>query len=230
MVKSTEPRPYFILWDYETKGPEGDDVRYRVKRISKNYLDLAESFLDNPPSKKPFLPREIGIAAHALTTYRRDVETWVAMRMMTAILEAEEFDDSELFPHILRELHQLPWHSGSSWKGFYYVQPLAENITTEFKDQSWALKALGMKKMPYLKAENLIGRWYEPNFEDVELWKSRIAINHLRRVTELYAEAALSGRSIGQLNSSQLMHMVDAARKSIQKALPAAPKEEENEK
>lgn len=144
---------------------------------------------------------------------------------MTAVLSDPEFDDSELFPQILRELHLLPWCPGSSWRGFYYIQPMFENIKAELKDGSWTLSAVGIKNVPYMKAKGLKGYWYEPSFENVELWKSRIAVNYLRRATEMYAEAALTGRSIGQLGPRQLLHLVDAASKSIQKALPPADEE-----
>jgi hypothetical protein len=228
MTKSLEKerRPVFILWDCRATTPEGEEICFRVRRNSAKYIELAEYLLENPPNKSPFLPRNLGVVAHALQTYRKDVETWVAMRMMTAVLSDPEFDDSELFPQILRELHQLPWFPGSSWKGFFYIQPMFENIKAELnKDGSWTLGAVGIKNVPYLKAKGLKGYWYEPSFENVELWKSRIAVNYLRRATEMYAEAALTGRSIGQLGPRQLLHLVDAASKSLQKALPPADEE-----
>lgn len=222
------PRPLFILWDTVATGPEGEEIRMPARRVSAKYLALAEYFLDHPPNKTPFRPSEIGVAAHSLQTYRRDVENWVALKMMAAILEDPEYDDDALHGAILHELHTKPWYPGSGWKGFYYVQPIAKSITASRRTDMWALKALGKEGLPYLKAEEL-GLWAEPPFEDTELWKSRIAINHLRRTVEMYAEAALTGRSIGQLKPRQLLYLVEAATQSVKKALPMPPPQTEDE-
>jgi len=213
------PRPLFVVWDFSATGPGGDEIPMHVRRVSAKYLALAEYFLDHPPDKTPFRPSEIGVAAHSLQTYRADVENWMALKMMSAILEDPEYEDGDLHGAIIQELHHKPWFPGSGWKGFYYVQPVARRITAAHRKDMWGLKALGKGHLPYLRAEEL-GMWAEPNFEDVELWKSRIAINHLRRTVEMYAEAALTGRSIGQLNPSQLLYLVEAATKSVRKALP----------
>lgn len=213
-------RPLFVLWDYETHGPEGDKVSFRKKRHSTEYLALAEYFVNNPPDMKPFHPRDdLGVAAHALQTYRDDVETWVSMRMMTAILEDEEYDDADIFPRVIAELHKLPWYPGAEWKGFYYVQPMVNRIRPAEKQSGWAFDAIG-KNIPYMKAEGLKGYWYEPKLEESEQWKTRLAVNNLRRSVERFAESALSGRSIGQLKPAQHWYLVNAAVNSIQKALP----------
>ncbi len=218
------PRPLFVLWDSIASALEAEEVHIRARRNSAKYLALAEYFLDHPPNKEPFRPRDIGVAAHSLQTYRRDVENWVALRMMAAIAEDPEFNDGDLYATIVRELHQLPWHPGSGWRGFYYVQPTAKKITSSSRADMWAMKALGKDSLPYYRAEQ-IGWWAEPSFEDSELWRSRIAINHLRRTVEMYAESALTGRSIGQLKPRQLLYLVEAATQSVKKALPP-PKEE----
>ncbi len=218
------PRPLFVLWDYKAFTPENEEIPFHARRTSAKYLALAEYFLDNPPNKVPFTPREIGVAAHALQTYRKDVETWVAVRMMNAIREDPEYTDGELFATVIKELHQLPWYPSASWRGFYYVQPNPKAIERAERDDLWAIKAMGKEIPPYLRATE-VGRWAEPQFENVELWKSRIAINHLRRTVDMYAEAALTGRSIGQLKPAQLFHLVEAATNSVRKALPP-PKEE----
>ncbi len=218
------PRPLVVLWDSVSAGPEGDEIHIRARRTSAKYIALAEYFLDNPPNKTPFRPRDIGVAAHSLQTYRKDVENWVALKMMAAIVEDPEFMDGDLHTQVIRELHQLPWYPGSGWRGFYYVQPIAKRISTSPRGDMWAMKALGKESLPYLRAEQP-GFWAEPSFEDSELWKSRIAINHLRRTVEMYAEAALTGRSIGRLKPAQLFYLVEAATKSVRKALP--PPDEE---
>jgi len=218
------PRPLFVLWDCIASGPEGDEIHMRVRRNSAKYVALAEYFLDHPPNKTPFRPRDIGVAAHSLQTYRRDVEKWVALKMMAAILEDPEFRDGDLHAEVISELHRLPWFPGSGWRGFYYVQPVAKRIRPSPRGDMWAMKALGKDSLPYFRAEE-IGFWAEPSFEDAELWTSRIAINHLRRTVEMYAEAALTDRSIGQLKPRQLLYLVEAATQSVKKALPA-PKDE----
>jgi hypothetical protein len=218
------PRPLFILWDSVATGPEGDQIHIRARRNSAKYLALAEYFIDHPPNKTPFRPRDIGVAAHSLQTYRRDVENWVALKMMAAVLEDPAFDDGDLHSVVIQELHQMPWFPGSGWRGFYYVQPIAKSIKPAPRGDMWALKAMGKGSLPYLRAED-IGLWGEPSFEDSELWRSRIAITHLRRTVEMYAESALTGRSIGQLKPRQLLYLVEAATQSLKKALPA-PKDE----
>ncbi|TLY00429.1 MAG: hypothetical protein E6K90_03690 [Thaumarchaeota archaeon] len=217
-------RPLFVLWDYKAHGTENEDIPFHVKRMSAKYVALAEYFLDNPPNKVPFRPRDIGVAAHALQTYRKDVENWVAVKMMNAIREDPEFTDGDLFAQVIRELHQQPWYPGSTWRGFYYVQPMPKTIKRATREDLWALRAMGKDGLPYLKAQEL-GWWAEPKFENLELWKSRIAINHLRRTVEMYAEAALTGRSIGQLKPAQLFYLVEAATASVKKALPAPTEE-----
>jgi len=221
-------RPLFILWDYVAKGPDGREIEFRKRRNSAKYLALAEYLVDNPPNITPFKPRDdLGVAAHAIQTYRDDVETWVAMKMMEAVITDAEYDDEDLFLGIIKELHELPWFPGSSKKGFYYIQPMAKRICPSKRKDSWAFNSIGAD-VPYMRAEGVTGHWYEPKFEESELWKTRLAVNNLRRTVERYAESALSGRHIGQLTTAQHWYLVNAAVNSIQKSLP--PVEDEDSK
>jgi len=223
MAEGILTRPLFILWDYKANGPDGNQVNFKKRRNSAKYLGLAEYLVNNPPNKKPFKPRDdLGVAAHAIQTYRDDVETWVALRMMNAVLNDPEYDDEDLFQGIIKELHELPWYPGSSMRGFYYIQPMATRVRAANRQDSWAFDSIGAS-VPYMRAEGVMGLWYEPSFEDSELWKTRLAVNNLRKSVERYAEAALTGRQIGNLTTSQHWYLVNAAVKSIQKALQSPP-------
>ncbi len=231
--KADEPRPIYIRWE-ASLSVEGEDIRIITKRYSGRYLSLAEYLLDHPPNKEPFRPSDLGERAYAVQTYRADVENWVALKMAQAVSEDPEFGDTDLFRQVIRELHNLPWNDGSGWKGFYLIQPMAHRMK-RVERWSWSMQAIGKESFPSyspvfsekVRGEkvNVMGLWYEPSFENYELWKSYLALTQLRRMAIAYTDAALTGRSIGQLKPAQMLRMLEAALSSAQKALPP-PKED----
>lgn len=219
-----------IVWTLEIPNPEnsGEPIIFKKIRRSPTYLELARYLIANPPNKKPFKPRDLGRMAYALQTYKADVETWVAMKMCESIQDSPEFTDGALLKQVLRELRHLQWDTDSKERGFYLIQPMAK---TELATESrWQLEAIGYDSIRTIKArypkdkdgKSLVGYWHEPEPDEYEEWNARIAIMHLKNVTIQFAEASLTGQTIGQLKPRQMLRMVEGAMETVKKALPPA--------
>lgn len=229
VTDSPSPSPPFIKWDYSAKLEDGSDYNFQTLRTSVPYLKFAKYLVENPPNEQPFRPHDpaLGDAAAALKIYKRDVETWVGMRMMNEIASGNESDEADIFALVMNELHELPWYPGSEWRGFYLLQPMAKRIRPA-KKKSWAFEAMG-QEVPYIRADGMKGYWKEPTFEEWEQWNTRLTVNAIVATTERMAEATLSGRQIGQLTKDQQRSMIGLTIRSIDAALPsdAAPSKKE---
>jgi hypothetical protein len=211
------------MWEFSTSASGGEPMSRKILRRSKPYLDLAQYLIENPPNERPFSPKdpEVGDAAAAFRAYRVDVERWVMIRMMEKIARNEGADEAVLYDQVIEELHELPWFPGSPWKGFYYLQPAIERIKVGLDRESLAFSILGIKA-PVLTAVGLIGFWKEPTYEEVDQWNTRQVLNGMRNAAEGMAEAALTGRSIGQLSQEEMLAIVQATVGTINDALPGS--------
>jgi hypothetical protein len=227
-----------IVWDYSIPNPSdpSEKIIFRSIRRASTYLELGRYLLLNPPNKHPFRPGDLGKLAYAVQTYRRDVETWVAMRMCKEIMLDPDKSDGELLKKVIDELHNLSWDSDCEEKGFFLIQPMMDTYVA-VSDTDWSLEAVGVSKIPSIKAKcpktqdgkKLKGYWYEPSFEQYEAWNSRIAIIHLRRMTEMFAECALTGQQIGGLTIPEMFSMVRLAVGTVKHALQM-PSESKSDK
>jgi len=232
--KNDKPRAIRIVWNYEVVGPDRTLSLKPVIRRSPNYLELARYFLKHPPIGKggAFRPGALpGKLVAVLQTYRHDVETWVAMEMCSAITQDPQHDDDALFKQVLRKLHHKEWDDDVAERGFYLVQPapLYGLSKVKGKDTEWQLRVLGKDSMPDIEAKG-IGWWREPEPDEYEGWQTRIAFIHLRSMATACAEAAITGRPLGALNTEGILRLVETAALTAKKALPPAKSDEEDEK
>jgi hypothetical protein len=229
-----------VVWDYEIQNPSNpsDKIYYRVVRRAPTYLELGRYLLRNPPNKYPFRPGDLGKPAYAVQTYRKDVETWVAMRMCEEVMANPDEDDGELLKKVLDELHNLPWDTDCEERGFFLIQPWIKSTYVDvIKNPEWSLKAMGYDKTPYMKSKfptnkeghAMVGYWHEPSPEQYEAYKSKIAIMHLCRMTEMFSECALTGQQIGGLTIPEMFSMVRLAMGTVERALPM-PSESKSDK
>jgi hypothetical protein len=216
------PTPLFIRWEFPAVTTRDGEIRAESGlRKSSKYIGFAQYLLKNPPNTKPLKPSKIPGGYATVLSYRNDVENWVARQMMKSLQLHKEATEDELFANVIEELHNLPWSTGSRWRGFFLVMPSPEKITAAKREDLWGLKGMG-KEARYYKAKGL-GTWREPDYTNMELWQARKTVQSILMTLEGISRSALTGRKIAQLSPREAREFIRTQIDSLSRALPELP-------
>ncbi len=198
-----------------------------IVRRGPNYIGCATWLKDHPAKVRDgFRPSEMEASAYGLQVYRKDVELWVAMKMTEAVQnDGSGAGDGTLMRRVIRELHNLPWDAeddrSDAPRGFFFINPVAQGWEQTDFVPGFGLRARGYDRVPRLKARG-IGVWKEPRPHEFERWQNRLATIQLYSMANRYAQAALSGQSLGGLSPQALLTFVEAAVGVARRSLPMA--------